>query len=309
MLQQCKVFGLWNFNVNPEKTKEVLDIIKKTCPDKNFQILFSQDILKKTAVHLFDYNENKHGQMNPTWNVEEEELLEMTNSIIKKVPQFCPKLDWTNEMFRKQKLGLSSKHLYERLHKEMVELKKNDENTIYIIPDITYNDEASVIRKFGGVLLLVEEISPNKKEEILSSSQGEEKEDGKKRTTRKRKANTQKGKPTKSRTKRRGPGRRSQKELDLLFQEKLNEDDYDFKLILGNKENVERVLSNFFNSSGLKGSQLSFEDCSLIPHENFKKEHMQELAEKSTTTADPSMCKSSTNTKEEILPTTITSTA
>jgi len=67
------------------------------------------------------------------------------------------KLKWSDDKFGKQKLSLSSKKLYHFLQSNLNELKKDDNNTIYLIPDLIYNDEMEVIRKMGGIILFIEQ--------------------------------------------------------------------------------------------------------------------------------------------------------
>jgi len=53
---------------------------------------------------------------------------------------------------------------------------------------------------------------------------------------------------------------------------------YDFKLLLGKNDNSERLINHFFNSKtfDISVNSLRIEDCSVIPHPNFKLENENE---------------------------------
>ena len=257
----------------------IIECIKKSCPDKTFKLFFIRKLTEEVGTLLFNLAKNKLKENNENWNQTNEELLNITDHILKKIPQMSSKLKWSYDKFGKQKLSLSSKKLYNFLESNLNELKNDDNKTIYLIPDLIYNDEMEVIRKMGGIILFIEQKQYPIENSSLPEKKEEEEEENKNET---KTTGSRKRKTTMNKTLKKGPKLRKNKRKKtqniLSFNEKIDGTVYDFKLLLGKNDNSERLINHFFNSKTFDTSvnSLRIEDCSVIPHPNFKLEKEKE---------------------------------
>lgn len=270
MLNQYKIIGFYS---NGEEGREIVDKLMTCCPDQKFKIISCQDFIHRTATQLFNFDSGlgKLKEINSEWKQSNETLVEITDEMLRKMPKMFSKLDWTCGNFT-EKLNFSSKYLYQRLtERTSLDASSNSDlnsDSIYIVPDVKYMDEAFIIEKLNGLLIQIISNSPSvsQEEEKQSYPQPQPEKKGKK-VGRKRKAvHSLKGKKAKK-------NQTKNRKISLNEKLNLNSNYYHFSLSLGQPENVNKLLSTFFNSNDLGdlfGYTFTVTDTFIAPHPEMR---------------------------------------